>query len=255
MNKERSAEGEVETLRRDLAEKTAQLEATRQELEKFTYSVSHDLRAPLRAIEGFSKILLEDYPEKLDEEGQRYLKILDASSRKMTRLLDDLLRLSRLGRQEMTAARVNMHELATSVWQEIQPQGTGRKIDFKLNSLPDGWGDSVLLHQIWANLLENAIKFTAPRNPAVIEISGTTEPDRVVYSIKDNGVGFDMKSAGKLFGVFQRLHSEEEFNGSGMGLAIAQRLVRRHSGEIWADAKKDKGAAFYFTLPRVEKGG
>jgi light-regulated signal transduction histidine kinase (bacteriophytochrome) len=241
-----------QNLQRALEESAAQLEATRQELERFTYSVSHDLRAPLRAIEGFSKILLEDYADKIDEEGQRYLKILDSSSRKMTRLLDDLLRLSRLGRQEMKPSPVDMCELVESVWHELQPAGAARQIDFKVHPLPEGWGDLALLREIWTSLIGNAVKFTALKENAAIEISGQEESDRIVYCIKDNGVGFNMKSAGKLFGVFQRLHTEEEFNGSGMGLAIAQRLVRRHSGEIWAEAKKDEGAMFFFSLPRLE---
>jgi light-regulated signal transduction histidine kinase (bacteriophytochrome) len=253
MNKE-IVEEQVEKLQNALKERTAQLEATRQELEKFTYSVSHDLRAPLRAIEGFSKILLEDYAEKIDEEGQRYLNILDSSSRKMTRLLDDLLLLSRLSRQEMKPARINMSELVESTWQELQDKSSARKIDFIVHALPEGWGDAALLRRVWTNLISNAIKFTVFKEKAVIEISGETEPERVVYCIKDNGVGFNPSAATKLFGVFQRLHTEEEFHGSGMGLAIAQRLVRRHSGEIWGDAKKGEGAKFCFALPRVENG-
>jgi light-regulated signal transduction histidine kinase (bacteriophytochrome) len=254
MNNEISERQDTENLQRALDEANGQLEATRQELERFTYSVSHDLRAPLRAIEGFSKILLEDYEGKIDEEGQRYLKILDSSSRKMTRLLDDLLQLSRLGRQEMKPSQIDMRELVLSVWQELHPKGAARPIDFKMDPLPEAWGDATLLRQIWTNLIGNAIKFTARQDRPRIEISGQDEPDRIVYCIKDNGVGFNLKAAGKLFGVFQRLHTEEEFKGSGIGLAITQRLVRRHSGQIWADAKKDEGATFCFSLPRVENG-
>ncbi len=242
-------EQSAEHLREALHERTAQLETITNELEKFSYSVSHDLRAPLRAIEGFSKIMLEDYSDKLDEEGQRFLKIIDASSRKMTRLLDDLLLFSRLGRQEMKPTCVEMKELVSSVWEELTPNCGSRKIQLKLKTLPDAWGDSSLLRQIWTHLLQNAVKFTGPKEQATIEISAKVEPARVVYLIKDNGVGFDMKSADKLFGVFQRLHTEEEFMGSGIGLAIVQRLVRRHSGEIWTQAKTGEGAAFYFSLP------
>ena len=254
MNKEIVEYEEVEELRRELAKRTEQLEAITKELEKFAYSVSHDLRAPLRALEGFSKILLEDYGDKLDEEGQRYLRIIDGSGQRMTRLLDDLLLLSRLARQEMKFSQVNMHKLVTSIWDELKSKCPTRQIDFKIDSLPQGCGDAALLRQIWTNLLDNAIKFTGSRERAKIEISGNPEPDYLVYCINDTGVGFDMKAAPKLFGVFQRLHTEEEFKGTGIGLAIVRRLVRRHSGEVWADAKMNEGATFCFTLPRVESG-
>ncbi len=237
----------VEELQQALQERATELEVMTRELEKFSYSVSHDLRAPLRAIEGFSKILLEDYLGKLDEEGQRYLKIIDASSRKMSRLLDDLLLLSRLGRQETNFSRVNMREIVDSVWEELRPRS--RKIDLVIKSLPDGWGDTILLQQIWKQLLGNAVKFTASKDQAAIEISGKKEPSRMVYCVKDNGVGFNMNSASKLFGVFQRLHTPEEFEGNGIGLAIVQRLVRRQSGEVWTEAKPGEGASFYFSLP------
>jgi two-component system sensor kinase len=242
---------EVKALQNALEQRTVELDAIKKELEKFTYSVSHDLRAPLRAIEGFSRILLEDYSDKLDENGQHYLKILDASSRKMTQLLDDLLTLSRLGRQEMKCTQVDMRALATSVWGELKAKSAERQIDFKIDSLPNAWGDAALLRQIWTNLIGNALKFTSPRECAKIEIIGKTETDQPVYCVKDNGVGFDMKFSAKLFGVFQRLHTDEEFKGNGIGLAIVQRLVRRHSGEVWADAKLNEGATFCFTLPRA----
>lgn len=254
MNTAKAEQGEIQRLQKSLDERTAQLDSITKELEKFSYSVSHDLRAPLRAIEGFSKILLEDYNDKLDEEGKRFLKIIDSSSQKMTRLLDDLLKLSRLGRQEMNPAPVDMKEAVQTAWQDLQP-GSTRKINLKVNPLPDGVGDPVLVLQIWTQLLDNAIKFTTPKEKATIEISGKSEADRNVYCIKDNGVGFNMKSAGKLFGVFQRMHTDEEFEGSGIGLAIVQRLVRRHSGEVWTEATLNEGANFYFTLPRVQTLG
>lgn len=243
---------EIEELQKALEKKTAQLEATQQELERFSYSVSHDLRAPLRAIEGFAKILGEDYSDKIDEDGQRYLKILEASGQKMTRMLDELLQLSRLSRQEMSLSSVDMTELVQTVWNELREKDAARKIEFKLNALPGAWGDASLLHRVWTNLISNAIKFSAPRKKAMIEISGESEPDRVQYCITDNGVGFDSNVTSKLFGVFQRLHTEQEFSGCGMGLAIARRLVRRHAGEIWAQAKKNEGATFRFSLPRVD---
>jgi len=249
MNKESLKSGEIERLEKALQERTAQLENMTKELEKFSYSVSHDLRAPLRAIEGFTKIVLEDYADKLDEDGKRFLNIIDGSSRKMTRLLDDLLIFSRLGRQEMKPSCLNMKEIVTDVWEEFRPDLSSREINMKILSLPDAWGDSNLIQQIWRQLLGNAIKFTAPKKVATIEISGKEEPGRMVYSIQDNGVGFDINAAGKLFGVFQRLHTAEEFEGNGIGLAVVQRLVRRHGGEVWTEAKSGSGALFCFTLP------
>ena len=249
MDKRSEDNGEIERLRRALADRSAQLEAVTEELEKFSDSVSHDLRAPLRAIEGFAKILLEDYAEKIDEEGQRFLKILEGSGRKMTSLLDDLLKFSQLSRQEVSPSLLRMQPAVDSVWAELRPAPTARTIELKVGSLPDGWGDPALVPQVWRRLLENAVKFTAPRAKAIIEISGTTEPGRVIYRIKDNGVGFEMKSASKLFGVFQRLHSAEKFDGNGIGLAIVQRLVRKNSGEAWAEARPGVGATFYFSLP------
>lgn len=252
MDKRSEDNGEIERLRRALADRSAQLEAVTEELEKFSCSVSHDLRAPLRAIEGFSKILLEDYADKIDEEGQRFLKILDGSSRKMTGLLDDLVEFSRLGRHEMQPSLLKMKSVVDSVWEELRQSPASRALELKVGPIPDGWGDPALVQQVWRRLLENAVKFTAPRVKAIIEISGTTEPGRVVYRIKDNGVGFDLKSVSKLFGVFQRLHSAEKFDGNGIGLAIVQRLVRRNSGEAWAEAEPGVGATFYFSLPSAK---
>ncbi|MEO6035890.1 MAG: ATP-binding protein [Verrucomicrobiota bacterium] len=254
MNEQKMEKEELEELRQSLEKRTAQLEAMTSELEKFSYSVSHDLRAPLRAIEGFSKILLEDYTDKLDEEGQRFLKIIDGSSRKMTDLLDDLLLFSRLSRQEMNPARVDMGKAVQSAWEELRPDPGVRKVELNIDPLPDSWGDPALVQQVLKQLLGNAIKFTAPKTKAVIEVNGTKEPDRVVYRIKDNGVGFQMKSVSKLFGVFQRLHMPEEFDGNGIGLAIVQRLIRRQSGEVWAEAEADVGATFCFSLPATKNG-
>ena len=254
MNEQSAKKGEIEQLRQALEERTAQLDALTQELERFSYSVSHDLRAPLRAIEGFSKILLEDFTDKLDEEGLRFLKIIDASSRKMTCLLDDLLMFSRLGRQEMKPSRLDMKQAVHSAWAELRPNPETRDVELKVSTLPDGWGDPTLVQHVWRQLLGNAVKFTTPKTKAIIEVSGTKEADRVVYRIKDNGVGFHMKSVSKLFGVFQRLHTSEEFSGNGIGLAIVQRLVRRNSGEAWAEAEADVGATFSFSLPLAKNG-
>lgn len=255
MNEQSTEKGEVEQLREALEQRTTQLDAMTKELEKFSYSVSHDLRAPLRAIEGFSRILLEDYTEKIDEEGQRFLKIIDGSSRKMTALLDDLLQFSRLGRQEMSSSHLDMKQMVNSVWQELLPDPESRQIELKMGPLPAGWGDPTLVQHVWRQLMDNAIKFTAPKEKAIIEVGGVEEPGRTVFRIKDNGVGFHMKSAPKLFGVFQRLHTPEEFAGNGIGLAIVQRLVRRHSGEAWVEAEPGAGATFYFSLPAFNVSG
>ena len=254
MNEQSAEKAEVERLRQALQERTAQLEARTKELEKFSYSVSHDLRAPLRAIEGFSKILLEDYTDKLDEEGQRFLKIIDGSSRKMTGLLDDLLMFSRLGRQEMHPSLLDMKQAVNSVWEELRPDPGSRKVELKIGSLPEGWGDPTLVQHVWRQLLDNALKFTLPKAEAIIDVSGTKEADRVVYRIKDNGVGFHMKSVSKLFGVFQRLHTQEEFVGNGIGLALVQRLVRRHSGDAWVEAEVNVGTTVCFSLPSAKNG-
>jgi light-regulated signal transduction histidine kinase (bacteriophytochrome) len=250
MNKENVESEEIERLEKALQERTRQLENMTKELERFSYSVSHDLRAPLRAIEGFTKIVVEDYADKLDDEGKRFLHIIDTSSRKMTGLLDDLLILSRLGRQEMKPTQCDMEKIVTVIWDELRSDFASRKIDLKILPLPKAWGDSSLIQQIWKELLSNAIKFTAQKEVATIEISGKKEGARTVYSIQDNGVGFDMNASEKLFGVFQRLHAAEEFEGSGIGLAVVQRLVRRHGGEAWAEGTPGVGAQFHFALPQ-----
>jgi two-component system sensor kinase len=234
----------------NLRQHTAQLEAANKELEAFSYSVSHDLRAPLRAIDGFSRVILEDYTDKLDDEGKRYLNIIGSNTKKMGQLIDDLLVFSRLGRQEIRVSEMDMGELAKAVSDELKLIIPERKIHFTIKPLSPIHGDQAMIRQVFVNLLSNAVKFTRPKENATIEVGGEREGNENIYYVKDNGVGFDMQYVNKLFGVFQRLHSSEEFEGTGVGLAIVQRIIHRHGGRVWAEGKVGEGATFYFTLPR-----
>jgi len=250
----KQAEEKVRNLNAELeqrvVQRTAELEATNQELEAFSYSVSHDWRAPLRAISGYVNMLIEDNEKQLDEEGRRKLNLVRAEAAHMSQLIDDLLAFSRTGRQSMQLAEIDMRELAQKVFDECAAQAPGRNIRFKLHPLPLAQGDLALLHQVWVNLISNAIKYSRPKDAAVIEIGGRTEGGELLYYVKDNGVGFDMDYVQKLFGVFQRLHSSEEFEGTGVGLALVQRIIHRHDGRVWAEGKLNEGATFFFTLPR-----
>jgi signal transduction histidine kinase len=244
---------EVSTLRADLehrvATRTAELEAANKELEAFSYSVSHDLRAPLRAVDGFSDALQTDFGPSLPPDARRYLAMIREGAQRMGALIDDLLAFSRLSRQPM---RLQNHDPARLIREALQDLGglpKDRTIDLKLGELPPASGDPVLLKQVWVNLLSNAVKYTRLRASAVIEIGATRENGETIYHVRDNGTGFDMKYAHKLFGVFQRLHRAEEFEGTGVGLAIVQRILQRHGGRIWVHAEPDKGTAFFFTLP------
>ena len=236
-----------------LLQRQRALEASNKELDGFTYSVSHDLRAPLRAIDGFGRILLEDHAGQLDAEGRRVLEVIRRSVAKMGQLIDDLLAFSRLGRDAMKPSRVDMTTLARTVLEEITAAEPDRAIDARVAHLPDVLGDPTLLRQVWVNLLSNAVKYTRRRSPAVIQVTGRTEKTEVVYAVRDNGVGFDMAYVGKLFGVFQRLHNASEFEGTGVGLALVHRIVTRHGGLVWAEAQPDKGATFSFALPRKDQ--
>lgn len=229
-------------------ERTARLEAANRELEAFSYSVSHDLRAPLRAIDGFSRILLEDYAPQLSDDVQRYLGIVRNNTQQMGRLIDDLLTFSRLSRKPLQMEPLDSTRLVRQVLAELEAERSGRQIELRLDELPPCKGDAALLKQVWLNLLSNAIKYTRRREVAVIEIGSVEEEGQQVYLIKDNGVGFDMRYSHKLFNVFQRLHRAEEYEGTGVGLAIVQRIVHRHGGRVWAEAEVDQGATFYFTL-------
>ncbi len=240
-----------------VGERTAELQAANKELDAFSYSVSHDLRAPLRAVDGYARMLEEDYADRLDAEGNRLLGVVRASSQQMGRLIDDLLAFSRLGRGELRTRPLQLNELVREIIDEERSGHDGRKIDFVVGDLGIADADPALLKQALANLLSNAIKFTRGKDPAVIEIGTGNKGDASdadAYYVKDNGAGFDMKYYDKLFGVFQRLHSHAEYPGTGVGLAIVQRIIHRHGGRIWADSTPGLGSAFYFTLrnERVE---
>ncbi len=237
-------------LERHVAERTQQLQDANKQLESFSYSVAHDLKAPLRAIGGFSKILMEDCPSQLDEEAQRYLQSIVGGAQRMGKLIEDLLAFSRQGRKEMTPSDIDMDELAKSVFEELRSATPERKLECRLQPLSPARGDRAMIRQVWVNLLSNAIKFTGPKDIASIEVGCSPNgADQNTYYVKDNGAGFDMEYAGKLFGVFQRLHSGQEFEGTGVGLAIVQRVVQRHGGRVWAEGKVNQGATFHFTLP------
>jgi len=242
-----------EELEQRVIERTAQLEVANRELEAFSYSVSHDLRAPLRAITGFSSMLLEDYADKVDDEGKRLLNVVKDNTLNMSALIDALLTLSRIGRKEIERSKIDMDKLAKTVFDEIQATVPERELQLNLKLLPPAYGDEGLLHQVFFNLLFNAIKFTRTRGNAIIEVGGYAEGIENVYYVKDNGIGFDIQYADKLFGAFQRLHSDKQFEGTGIGLAIVQRVIQRHDGRVWAEGKVNEGATFYFTLSKLSK--
>jgi light-regulated signal transduction histidine kinase (bacteriophytochrome) len=239
-----------EELERRVTERTSQLEAANKELEGFSYSVSHDLRAPLRAVVGFSKMLIEDHAGQIDEEAQRKLGVIQSEAQRMGMLIDDLLAFSRLGRKEMSSADIDMTGLARSTYEGLQAHHEGAPPEFRLESLPRARGDRVLLGQVWANLLSNALKFSSKREKPLVEVNAVSDEKEHIYFVRDNGAGFDPRYQSKLFGVFQRLHNASEFPGTGVGLALVQRIVVRHGGRVWADSRPGEGATFYFSLPK-----
>jgi two-component system sensor histidine kinase/response regulator len=236
-------------LEQRVRERTAELEAANRDLESFCASVSHDLRAPLRHIDGFSNLLIENHASQMPEEARRLLKFVSSSAQRMGQLIDDLLHFSRLGRQQLSKQPVNISGLVQEVLEELGKEQGGRSIEIRVGELPDTVGDPSLLKQVFVNLFSNAFKFTRQKEKPVMEVGWRQQGGEGVYFVRDNGVGFNMDHARKLFGVFQRLHTNEEFEGTGVGLSIVQRIIHRHGGRIWAEAGMDKGAAFFFTLP------
>lgn len=249
MTAQKRTEEEVTRLNAALAERLAEVEATNKGLEAFSYSVSHDLRAPLRGIDGFVHLLVEEHGQKLDAGARRYLEIIASNVRTMGLLIDDLLEFSRLGRQPLRKGAVDTTKLVRRILELQQHTMEHRRIEVRLDDLPECQGDESLLEHVFANLIGNAIKYTQRVEVARIEIgSQSTDQGDLVYYIRDNGAGFDMRYAGKLFGVFQRLHRTDEFEGTGIGLALVQEIINRHGGRVWAEAAVGKGATFFFTL-------
>jgi len=245
ITQQKIAAEQIMRLNNDLKGHVAKLEGANKELESFSYSVSHDLRAPLRSIAGYSGMLKEDYGEKLDEGASRMLGVIEKNAVKMNSLIDDLLEFSRTGRKEVGKVDVDMHELAVDVIKEV----AGEKVKFKVGELPRVMADRTLITQVWTNLISNAVKYSGKKDSPVVEIGSFPQDNYIVFFVKDNGAGFGMEYADKLFGVFQRLHKTEEFEGTGIGLAIVHRVITRHGGRAWAEGKVNEGATFYFSLP------
>jgi signal transduction histidine kinase len=245
---ERAVRALNEQLEQRVRERTRELEAANQELEAFSYSVSHDLRAPLRAMDGFSRILLERHADGFTDDARGYLDRIRGSAQRMSQLIDDLLTFARMSRKPVARRTVDLADVVREVLAELSAERQNRPLVEEIRDLPICQADPTLMKQVYVNLLQNALKFTRRRNPAKIEIGAQTVDGEVVYYVKDNGAGFDMQYADKLFGVFQRLHRPTDFEGTGVGLAICQRIIHRHGGRIWAEAAPEQGAAFFFTI-------
>lgn len=239
---------ELESANRQLTSRKDALEYANRQLESFCYSISHDLRAPLRSISGFSQIIMEDYRGRLNETADRYLSHITSGCAMMASLIDGLLDFSRVSTVKIRRARIDTGTLVRDVFRGLTADGSANGVRFSVGDLPDCWADPILLRQVFSNLVDNALKYSSGREQSIIEVGSLSDDGQVVYFVRDNGVGFDMEYSGKLFGVFQRLHREGEFPGTGVGLAIVANIVRRHGGRIWAEAGVDRGAIFYFTL-------
>jgi len=251
---QREAEERIRKLNEELElrvqERTAQLEASNKELEAFAYSISHDLRAPLRGIDGFSRILEQEYAPSLDEEGKRIVNIIRKSTSKMDQLIVDILALSRVSRQNLKLSWVDMQTMANSIFHEVATAEDISRIMLDISQLPDVEADPTLMRLVWTNLLSNAIKYTKTKSNCKIWIKGHEEDGFCTYSIEDNGVGYDSRYENKLFGLFQRLHSDAEFEGTGVGLAIVQRIIHRHNGRVWSESTLGEGTTFYISIPK-----
>lgn len=245
------AKEQIDQLNKDLLDTVEKLRELNVEMETFSYSVSHDLRAPLRAMLGYSEILYEDHAAALNEDAKQLIQKVRSGGLRMEKLIEDLLLFSKMGRKELVSFEINMDQLVKKVTENLPPHSVKLSVD----SLLPVWGDVSLMEQVWINLLSNAIKYSAKKEHPEVGISCRREGGQVVFSVKDNGAGFDMKYADKLFGVFQRLHSSRDFEGTGIGLATVQRILKKHGGKIWAEAKEDEGATFYFALPQRSSGG
>jgi hypothetical protein len=240
---------EISKLNKALEQKNAELVDANADLEAFGYSVSHDLRAPLRHVQGFISLLEASAVAKLNDKERHHVNRIKESSKKMGQLIDDLLLFSRIGRTEMRKTLVDLDALLKEVLQQLQPELSNRNVQWTIHSLPQTPGDLNLLRQVWINLIANAIKYSRPRDPAKIEIAAAVRDREIIFQIRDNGVGFNMKYAHKLFGVFQRLHAESQFEGTGIGLANVRRIIQKHGGRTWAEGKEEAGATFFFSLP------
>ena len=249
ITQQKKSDLEIKKLNKDLKNNVVQLESTNKELEAFSYSVSHDLRAPLRSINGYAQIIQNEYNTTLDDELRRLLGVIQSNAKKMSTLIDELLAFSKLGRKEIVKTTIDTNEMVKNILAE---QETDKKPNLKIQTgdLPPIEGDNTLIYQVFVNLISNAIKYSSKKPESEIEINAAEEEDEITYFVKDNGTGFNMEYADKLFGVFQRLHSDEEFEGTGVGLAIVQRIIAKHGGRVWAEGETDKGATFYFSLPK-----
>jgi len=259
INERKQAEDKISILNQELEQRvrdrTVQLEAANKELEAFAYSVSHDLRAPLRHIDGFLELLQKKVEDVLDEQCRHYMDTISDAAKKMSLLIDDLLAFSRMGRHAMSSQNMELGALVGEVIRELKPEAAGRSIDWHIGDLPVVEGDPAMLRMVLTNLIANALKFTRPRDKARIEIGAQPgQDDETIIFVRDNGVGFDMAYADKLFGVFQRLHRTDEFEGTGIGLANVRRIIARHGGRTWAESKPNQGATFYLAIPHQGRG-
>jgi signal transduction histidine kinase len=246
---------EVSKLNMDLEQKNQDLMEANADLETFSYSVSHDLRAPLRHIALYLEILEESFAGSIGEEARSHIKLVKESTGRMGQLIDALLEFARVGRSEMLKTRVDMRALLEDARRDLEPDLEGRNVVWSISPLPEVSGDESLLRQVWANLLGNAVKYSRERDPATITVDGVAQDEEIIFQVADNGAGFNMDYANKLFGVFQRLHGARQFEGTGIGLANVRRIVQRHGGRTWAEGKVGEGAKFYFTMPNPGRGG